>query len=84
MHKGGLLRKQSLIIAPSQTEMKAMSKSLQELGGKIRLICAESFKANQIHKLQNPRIKEFLEKVPTKELLDNVQRIMLSTRDTQN
>ncbi len=61
-----------------------MSKGLQEFGGKVRLICTESFKTNQLHKIQNTRIKEFLEKVPTKELIDNLQRIMLSTRDTQN
>lgn len=52
-----------------------MSKGLQEFGGKVRLICAESFKTNQIHKIQNQRIKEFLEKVPMNELLESVQKV---------
>ena len=70
-------KEQNLIIAPSHKEMKAMSKGLQEFGGKVRLICAESFKTNQIHKIQNPKIKEFLEKVPMNELLESLQKVRL-------
>ncbi|MBI5393261.1 hypothetical protein HZA96_05310 [Candidatus Woesearchaeota archaeon] len=67
-------KEQNLIISPSQKEMKAMSKGLQEFGGKVRLICAENFNVNQLHKIENKKIREFIEKVPKQELLEAVQK----------
>jgi len=70
-------KEQNLIISPSKKEMRNLSKGLQEFGGKVRIITTEEFNMHDISGMENSRIKEFLDKVPKKELLDNMQRLRL-------
>ncbi len=71
-------KEQNLIISPSQKEMKALSKGLQEFGGKVRLICSERFNLNEINKIENERIREFIDKVPKEELLEAMQKARIN------
>ncbi len=71
-------KEQNLILSPSQKEMKALSKGLQEFGGKVRLICSERFNLNEINKIGNKQIKEFIEKVPKRELMEAMQKARIN------
>lgn len=68
-------KEQNLIISPSNKEMRKLSKGLQEFGGKVRLITTEDFDIHNIKGIKNKQISKFLQKVPKKELLDNIQKI---------
>jgi hypothetical protein len=70
-------KEQNLIISPSQKEMRKLSKGLQEFGGKTRVITAEEFSIRKINNVQNAKINFMLEKVPKKELLDNLQKVLV-------
>ena len=70
-------KEQNLIIAPSSKEMKAMSKGLQEFGGKVKLLSIETFNPNKLNEINNKHINEFLSKVPKKELIDTLQKCKL-------
>lgn len=40
----------------------------------------EEFNINSLNRIRSSQIREFLEKVPKKELLDSLQRVVLITR----
>ncbi|MFH1456025.1 MAG: hypothetical protein ABIF40_03680 [archaeon] len=70
-------KEQNLIISSSAKEMKALSKGLEEFGGKVKLICQEKFNINDIGKIKNKKINKFLALVPKTELLDAIQSVRL-------
>ena len=70
-------KEQNLILSLSQQEMRALSKGLQEFGGKVKLVSLEQFNVNKMDQIKNKKIREFLAKVPKKELLDSLQKVRL-------
>lgn len=70
-------KEKNLIISPSQKEMRRLAKGLQEFGGKARIITTEDLDMNNLDKINNKKISGLLEKVPKKELLNNLQKMRL-------